>query len=331
LRIVQAIEFPSSSAVTFAGQTAQITGVTDPVFRTTAPSPLVAQLQQLLYDSCYCHRFNGAVAPAPKSSTDADPGFIESLSAANASRDRWDQGWQILQILQTGQIVTVKGAITRTVWPGEFITDGAPGVPPRPGAAIRLFATRESRDLQPGFYFAFGETLTDQEDEFSIVRLYWHVHASGASRLINSLTESLNRFTIPFRFKCLSFPALYDRTDAAVLYIAKRYYRIVANLLVKIYPTARPFLKSGTPLFTKSLAHGLGLAESPKTGESFGMSRCRMVAQAACDSHLRGADTPEERLSEVAKAFAEVGISLDRPFLNPRSVDQYEFRESCAK
>src|SRR5262249_40765873 len=109
----------------------------------------------------------------------------------------------------------------------------------------------------------------------------------------------------------------------AVLYVAKRHYRVAALLLADVYRAIGPSLKAATPLFTKTLADGLGLAEDPKTGESFGMNRCRLLAEAVCNAHARGLDTAEARLSEFTAAFGAVGLSLERPYLNRGSADAY--------
>jgi HopA1 effector protein family len=324
--ILQAVTFPAGGAVALAGRTAHAAGQMPGLG--TAGNPLVTQLQQLFYDWCYCRRLG---APATRGLTSApDPGFIETLSAANASRDRWDAGWQIQQMLPSGQIVVGKAAMTRMVWPGEFLGHGPPGAPPRPGTEISLRAPKESRTAQPGFYFVFGEALADQQEDLGILRLYWNVTAAGAAQLVGGLTGALNRFGVPFRFKCLSMAELFDRSDAAVLYIAKRHYRIVTTLVADVHVAVRPSLKAETPLFCKPLAHGLGLAEDPKTGESFGSSRCRLLAEAVCAAHARGLDTAEARLAEVATVFAAGGFSLDQPYLNPGSVDRYEFQQSRA-
>jgi hypothetical protein len=164
----------------------------------------------------------------------------------------------------------------------------------------------------------------------SLVRFYWHVSAAGAAPLVAGLTQALNRFAIPFRFKCLSMAQLYDRTDPAVLYLAKRYYRIAAEVLPAAYKAVHPFLLADTPLFSKPLAAGLGFAENPKSGESFGMNRCRLAAEAICNAHARGIDAADARLSDIAAAFEAAGLSLDRPYLNPGSADHYAFAESQA-
>ena len=103
-----------------------------------------------------------------------------------------------------------------------------------------------------------------------------------------------------------------------------------AELLAEIYCSVRPLLDASTPLFSKRLAEGLAFAENPKTGESFGMHRCRLVAEAICNAHARGVEGAEARLSEVKAVFAAAGLSLERPFLNAGSVDRYEFPLSRA-
>jgi hypothetical protein len=331
MRIAQAIAFPSPGTVALAGRTAPAAVTAPPALPGVTPiaDPLVAQLQHLLYDWCYCRRF-GAALPNPASASVTEPEFLTALTAANAGREHWDAGWRILQTLPSGQIATVKGAATRMVWPGEFLAHGPPGLPPTAGAEISLFAPRESRVMQPGFYFVFGETLADQEEEMSLVRFYWHITAAGAAPLVAALTRTLNRYGIPFRFKCLSMAQLYDRTDPAVLYLAKRYYRIAAEVLPAAYENVHPFLRADTPLFSKPLAAGLGFAENPKSGESFGMNRCRLAAEAICNAHAHGIDAADARLSDIAAAFEAAGLSLDRPYLNPGSADHYAFAESQA-
>jgi hypothetical protein len=326
--IMQAVAFPAPGAVTLAGRSSRYADSGPMPGIGAAGNPLLARLQHLFYEFCYCRRFDGVAAE--QATQPSGTGLIDTLSAANTSRERWDAGWHLAQTMPSGQIVAVKGAMTRMVWPGEFHGHGPPGMAPLPGTEISLFVPRESRTTQPAFYFVFGEALADQQDDFGIVRFYWNVTADGAAPLVGVLTQALNRFAIPFRFKCLHMSNLFDRSDAAVLYIAKRHYRIVATILPDVHRAMRALLKSATPLFAKPLADGLGLAEDPRTGESFGMSRCRLVAAAVCRAHERGLDTVEARLDEVADAFTAAGLSLEHPYLNAGAADRYEFQERRA-
>jgi hypothetical protein len=332
--IVNAVTFSAAGDVTFAGRASSYAAPATDSGLGPSGNPRVAALQQLFYGYCYCRHFAGVPAALPDT---APPGeglqaseLIQALSAANTSQDHWSAGWQLMQTLPNGQIVAVKGSMTRTVWPGEFHGHGPPGVQIAAGGGISLFAPRESRTSQPGFYFAFGEALADQQEDFGILRLYWNVTVEGAPSLLGIITERFNRFAIPFRFKCLEMPDLFDRSDAAVLYIAKRHYRIAAAILPDMVSAIRAQLKPHTPLFSKHLASGLALAEDPRTGESFGMNRCRLLAEAVCRAQEQGGSSAEARLLEIERSFEAAGLSLDRPWLNAGSRDQYPFEESRA-
>lgn len=287
-------------------------------------NPLVAALQNHLYQYCYCVSFknNRTDFTSPVS---PDPGFVSALSAANTSRERWDPGWQISAMIPGGQVVVQKGALVRAVWPGEFLMHGGTGMAPGVGAPVSLYMPRESTVMQPGFYFAFGEAAGDWHDDGSLLRFYWNVKDSGATALLSSITTQLNRFQVPFRYKCLTAKEAYVRVDAAVLYVAKRLYRITAELLLDVQAQVAAQLDPETPLFTKQLAPGLGFAEDPGVVESFGTSRCRLLAEGIWSAFVQGAQEERARLQIVAQHFEKSGISLEAPYLNPGSQDRYAF------
>ena len=196
---------------------------------------------------------------------------------------------------------------------------------PRQGGYVSVFCKKQSTTIQPGFYFAFGDTLPDQQDETCPVRLYWNVQESGVVELVRCVTRELNRFKIPFRFKCLTRAGLYMRNDAAVLYVAKRLYRVVAELLADSYQRLAGQLRTDTPLFSKPLAPGLGLAEDPGNGESFGSHRCRLVAEAVWDVHTQGKQTVAARLEAVEKQFQQNGLAIESPHLGRGSINSYDW------
>lgn len=321
-RIFQAVEIRAPGSFSFAGRPAPETPAPAPGQPPVANQP-VAQLQDLLYQHCYCRRFDGTPAPEPQPAA-PDEGFARRLSEANASRQRWDVGWQIARVEPSGQVTAHKHGRTRAFWPGEFVSTDGSGMRPAPGAVINVAAQRESLTTQPGFYFVFGERLGDQEEDFMPLRLYWNVGAEGAPELVRLLSGSLNRFQVPFRFKCLVLPSQYDRLDVAVLFVSRRYFRLVAELVADAWPELGRLLGPETPLFTKSLAPGLGLAEDPGSGESFGQHRCRIVSEAVWGAAEKGQWTVAARLAELGERFERYGLSLARPYLNPRSSDVYE-------
>ena len=196
---------------------------------------------------------------------------------------------------------------------------------PQPGTPIAAFFPRESRTMQPGFYFIFGETPGDQQDEYSTVRYYWNIGHDGAVPLVRSLTGSLNRYQVPFRFKIVSHPALLGRSDAAILYVSRRFYRIAAELASDTHRLVATSLQEHVPLFSHRLDKGLSFAEDPGTQESFGMSRCRLLAEGLWQAFQEGLYRTEDRLDRVRRHFAAAGTSLERSHLNFAAVDPYEF------
>jgi hypothetical protein len=279
--------------------------------------PLVVDLQTHIYDEAYCRPLGTRIDPP------ANPvSIIEPLSAANAGVDRWESGWSLVQMMPNGHAMAKKGELSNTFAPGEF-SAATPGQNSA-GAPLHVLFARESRTQQPGFYIANGETPAPFGAESRMTRIYWHISEEGAPALTHAVTSLLNRYQVPFRFKTLSFSGVYSRSDAAVLYFAARYYQIVARVLPSIRAEIRKYLRPATPLLTRKLHDGIGLAEDPATGESFGMSRSRLIAQAIWDAFARGMQTEESRMMELAIQFERHGLSLDRPHLRGSSADIYE-------
>jgi len=279
--------------------------------------PLVIDLQTRIYDEAYCRPLGTRTEP-PLNVTS----ILEELSAANAGRDRWESGWSLTQLTPNHHAMARKGELSSVFAPGEFaaVNGGAPA----PGAPLHVFFPRESRTQQPGFYIANGEASAPAGAESRMTRIYWHIAEEGAVKLTAAVTSILNRYQVPFRFKTLSYGGAYTRSDAAVIYFAARYYQFIARLLPLIREEVKEHLRPSTPLLTRRLYDGVGLAEDPATGESFGMSRSRLVAQAIWDAFARGMQSEEARMLELAIQFDRSGLSLDRPHLRGASADIYE-------
>jgi len=325
-RICQAVEIDSPTSFSFAGTRFEAPAAAQ------QPDPGPARLLQVLYERCYAQRFDGngqaptAVSP-PVSAP--DPDFVRRLVEANHGSERMDQGWQITRVEASGRLTATKDGAIRVFPPGKYFSPYGPGGPVQPGMTVAVWLARGSLSLQPGFYYAYGNTLGEAQDPYGMLRLYWNVRAASAPRLLMALTRRLNRFQVPFNFKTLTQPEHYEhRTDSSVLYIGRRFFPIVTQLYVELAPLLADDLVDDTPLFTKALAPGLGFAEDPGTGDSFGLSRCRIVAAALFAAHARNAQTPEARLSEVEEHFARHGLTLERPYLNPRSSDRYDLPQT---
>lgn len=283
------------------------------------------RLQHWLYQNCFCHRLTAGNHQGEPAAAVPGRSLLTELSQANSGQDCWDSGWEIVEISANGRVAAKKRELARDFWPGEFISLEGPGLPPRAGMKLKAFFPKGSAAMQPGFYFAFGNSAEEEFDELSVVRFYWAIRSSGAAALMQSITGSLNRFQVPFRLKTPVDSSFYGRLDAAVLYVNKRFYQISAVLLARIYGGIRNHLAPLTPLFTKRLAPGLSLAEDPGTGESFGMQRCRLLAEAIWNAHTGPGQQAQPRLEAVLRQLELAGVRPDRPYLCAGSVDQYSF------
>jgi HopA1 effector protein family len=295
-----------------------------------AAEPIVATLTTYLYEFAYSRTFRNPLPEAEARDLSPDVNLVEAMSAANATSDRWEHGWFISEISHHGPITAQKGNQQRSIWPGQFLSKDGPAAVTRVGAEISIFYAKESRSLQPGFYYAFGETPEETRQSYGLTRLYWNLSPEGAPRLINLLTTRLNRFQVPFRFKCVTAQGQFERTDCAVLYLAKRYFRITAELMLDVHPGIADYLDDDVPLFSKKLARGLSVAEDPGTGESFGQSRSQCLAQSAWNCYLNKQVSLQARLKEFRRLLSERGIDPELPHLNKGSLDWYDLPAEAA-
>jgi hypothetical protein len=286
----------------------------------SAAAPLVSALANLLYSQCYARQFNGVtVRPSPVA-TD-DPAFESRLAAANRSQFRWDPGWQIYRLGVDGELQVKKGDRHRSPMPGEYAFAAGPGIRPQVGDVVSLQVLRESHDVQPGMYYAFGETLGDQFDEFNLVRFYLHMGADAAPKRIEWLTTQMNRFQVPFQLKCQKRPVHFERMDAFVVYVARRHFEITARVIAAAPESVLSQLQPAIPLFTRQLRNGIGFAEDPGDRRSFGLNRCQLLAQGIVDAWASGQRAPDARLDAVRRRFAMNGMDLGHPHLNAGSAD----------
>lgn len=285
------------------------------------PHPLVNSLQMLLYEHCYCRRFDPPLRPEKLSANGKSGDLFGSLSAANKTSERWDYGWRVVQFTSNGMVYATKGGQSRMFSPGHLLSLDHPGSPPQPGGLVCGLLAREDTFSQPGFYCVQPQISPSQDDQYSFIRFYWHLTPEVAPLLVTEVTERLNRYRVPFSFKCLRYSASYTRADAGVLYVGRRYLFLVLQLVEEVYGVVKEGLKSRVPLFAKTLAPGLGVAEDPANGESFGLARCRVMAEAVWAAYRGGRQSEKARFAEVAAAFTNNGWNIDMPHLSTGTVN----------
>ena len=191
------------------------------------------------------------------------------------------------------------------------------------GVWVHLVIKREDPHIQVPFFYVYSQALMPQQVD--LIRFYWNIKPEGAPDLIQEITEEFNKYRVPFMFKCLNEPSLYNRADSAVLYLEKKYAHTALYLVKEIADKLKTVLKDGVPMFSMPLAKGLSFAEDPGKGESFGMQRSRIIADAILTAHEKGIVDQKAREAYIFAFVEEQGLDLSAFFKNPFSGFHYDF------
>lgn len=292
----------------------------------TARNYLLYHIQSRLYSDFYCQ---GEATPTPRAAARAQRmsgvfSFVEQLADANSGRGFWQTGWELEHIVDDLHMAR-RGGLHLLAHPHECLTFD--GEAPKLGASVSLHFSKESRSVSPGFYMAMSDTELAGGAGSQIIRFYWNLVPEGARFLMENITQRLNAECIPFVLKIINDPERFIRCDCAVLYARRQDYEQLAPLVSRAYEDVEAYMRRRVPALTLPLAPGLALAEDPGGADSFGIHRCRLLADGIIRAYEEGRYEPEDRLQSVVGRFAEEGISLRAPYLASGllSLDEYVF------
>ena len=307
----------------------------------TARSFLLFTLQLRLYNHFYC---KGVATPSARDALDlpatGKTTFARRLSEANQGTGYWGGAWRVEALSDEGAVVVGDGLELR-VPAGRYrrpagsqttATDGHSrpardeGGDVASGDTVKLRFPKEMLGVSPGFYMAMSNREL-AADEAGAVRLYWNVTPEGALRFLHLASRALNEAEIPYRLKVLNDPRRYTRCDAVLVYLNRGDFEPACDALAGAHGEVADALKHGRPAFTKPFGQSVGLAEDPGDGDSFGLHRCRLVAEGLVRAAERGVVRHTARLQIVRECFAESNVSLKQPYLNPGSSDGYDHPE----
>ncbi|MEM7479912.1 MAG: T3SS effector HopA1 family protein [Acidobacteriota bacterium] len=232
------------------------------------------------------------------------------LREANQGRERWLAGWRIESVRSSGEIVAARGDLRRSARFGDYALTFSEDLRPFGGAAATLRLAVDSLTLQAGVYTVFGEALPEPGDRSPALRLYLATAGAALPDLYAVLTGELNRRQVPFTLKSMLVPGERHRLDATVLYLPRRHHALARRVADWL---SGQTLGPAVPLFTAPLAPGIGLAQSPGNGESFGMHRCRLLAEGVVEAWLSGHQDVTHRLQAVAERFRAAHLDLAQP------------------
>ncbi|HTD35493.1 MAG TPA: T3SS effector HopA1 family protein [Candidatus Elarobacter sp.] len=185
-------------------------------------------------------------------------------------------------------------------------------------------AQREMITAPTGHYVVLGRPVRNASTGRQ-VRFYWNVSADGGPLLVRELSSRFEYGRVPFQAKVPVVPSGYDRVDTGVLYLNDEDVAVAAQLVAAVYAALGRTVRPDVPLFTQRLAPGLAFAESPPTGDSFGMHRCDLIAEGLVRAFERGASGAEERVAVVRERLTEYGLDAERLALNAAARYPYRF------
>lgn len=246
---------------------------------------------------------------------------VDQLSGANNGRGTWQPGWTVAHVESENCLAVERNDL---VYYAPVDSVRCDQVEPTAGVACRVWVPKELRQLQPGFYAAVGNADQAAPDELPCqLRLYWHLGAPAAPFLTRFLTSELNRREIPFSLKMPSSPQHYRRADAAVLFLEPGHYRVARPVVRAAYREIRDQLRPEVPRLTFRMASGLGLAEGPADGASFGQHRCGLIARGLVEEFAGQTDPATRRFAAVTESFLAAGLDARRPHLAAGSRSRY--------
>jgi class II lanthipeptide synthase len=273
---------------------------------------LITCLREELYYSFFCHGHPVPARWGEPQPLSGDPWLGEALSQANTGRGSWEPGWKIESIENEEALVA-----TRLLRARVPLVDCRAPRSLRPGAMVSVRLPKEFPERSPGFYTAVGDAPADLATSEGIVRVYWNISGSGAAGLVRTLTARLNAQRVAFWLKVADHHVRLTRCDAAVLYVRSDTFQELGELFRDIAGTLTPHLRPQVPAFTLELAPGVGVAEDVDAAESFGVRRCALLADGIVRAHSGGLRDTAAQLAQVEARFAEDGVRMDAPYLEP--------------
>ncbi|TDD28775.1 hypothetical protein E1287_32220 [Actinomadura sp. KC06] len=195
----------------------------------------------------------------------------------------------------------------------QVVLDG--GQEGTPAVRIRVQRPGVSLTKSPGFMLFRSPHGSPTLHGQWLIRLYWNVTAVGALDLVAMLGHELGGRNLRYEFKVVHSDGEWpERADAGVLYIGHRdlveAWPVLSGIHERLLPNMRPYV----PALTRRLGVGLGMAQDPGNGDSYGMFVCDAIAEGLMRARSDGHADHSTQLEYVADWFASKNRSLEIPY-----------------
>jgi hypothetical protein len=288
-----------------------------------APSSLRA-LADLVYATYYLGETSAATQARFRDTVTAivlreDPVFGAALREANRGAGFTQEGWRVVGP-RDGGLVVRRDRISLLLRDGDAAACSDDGQ-----VAVRF--PNERPYAYPDYYVAIGNGGPPPSGSAApLIRLYFNVTPSGATRLLSAVTSTMGATLRRFAIKILNHPASYGRPDAAVALVPRDDIGRALALLPGVLRDTGPHLDEAVPAFTLRLCRGVAIAEDPAVEgapRSFGQHRAFVVAKGLTRAFEEGAGDAEARLACVVRELAAADIDPARPYCARASLQAF--------
>jgi len=292
-------------------------------------SNLTSQIASALYSSFYCTGRTDITSYDQVQKISNYPTKEEreitthELSQLNQTKESENPLWRVYSIDQNGTAYVTKNGQVRYLVPNHWSFNNPSDKQLKLGTLVNIKLAKEDTKIQEVFYHVKSEQIVSQQAGY--IRIYFNTNFEGAKVLVKQITSQFNKYQVPFLFKCLNHPNLYNRSDSAVLYVNRAYFKIAFQLLHLLIPKLTPFLKKEVPLFSLPIAQGVSFSEDPGDGQSFGMSRCKILSEALVEAFNKNKNNAKEKLEIVEGYLKKNGLDIENMHLKPNSQFPYDF------
>ena len=270
---------------------------------------IAAELSVLLYT----HWFTRSGQPRPNATLVEPPILVASLRSAHAATGRFGEGWRVVAVGEWGEITVERSGELIAVVPPDYVNLVHWAVPLRVGDPAAVTERRDFIDLQNGWWSTDG--AAGAAPTAPMIRLYWNCPPQAAALLVGGVTTVLERLGLAFSLKCPVEASLFGRDDAVVLYLAPEAFELSKGELRTVYESLVPWLEDRVPPLTFRLGRGVGLAQDPADGQSYGQSRCLAVAASLVGADLAGVSDESDLVAAIVEQFPSHGVSATQPYL----------------
>ena len=193
----------------------------------------------------------------------------------------------------------------------------------------RDFCRRLSDTLQPYLFrrdaWRFSYRTTDGVPSFLVTAggpiagdaasCFLHLQPGTAPDLFARVVTTLDGYGLAFRAELAGDADACLRNDAAIVTVRRDDVPAAARAALRLGERAPFALAASAPAFTRQIAPGVGVADQPGRGASFGRHRCRLIA-AGLVSTGHGAG-PVSRRAAVIATLRGAGLDPAALHLNP--------------